>query len=757
MRPPTSLLAHLGRDFTASIAVFLVALPLCLGISLASQGKDVPGLQVPLMAGVLAGIIGGIVVGLLSGSHTSVSGPAAGLTAVVSAQMAAFGSFDVFLVALLIAGIIQIVLGLLKAGFIAEFFPSSVIKGLLTAIGIILILKQVPHLVGHDPDPDGEMSFFQPDQRNTFTEIIDTITDLQPGATLVGFISLLGLIFWDKIAFLKKLIIPSALVIVVIGVALYHLLKQFGNPWIIEPSHLVQIPIPKDWNESFQSLLQFPNFSVLADVSKWGLVLKGAFTLAIVASLETLLNVEAVDKIDPLQRNSPGSRELNAQGVGNFLAGLLGAIPVTSVIVRSTVNINAGARTKLSAILHGIHMLVFVLFFPTLLNMIPLSCLAAILIMTGFKLAHPKNFISMWKQGWFQFLPFIVTVVAIVFTDLLVGILIGLVVSIGFILRSNLRRPLTKVMEKHASGEVLHIRLANQVSFLNKAVLSHLIDDLPDIRHILIDARDTDFIDPDILELIHSLKNDVGPANNIQISLLGFQDKYNLQDEIQFIDYTSQELREQLTPDLVLQILKEGNERFLNGKRLSRDLHRQIAQTSTNQFPMAAVLSCMDSRAPTELVFDVGLGDLFIIRIAGNVAREKVLGSLEYACQIAGSKLIVVMGHTGCGAVTAAVDLMLSGKSARDFTSCDHLELLLGEIGHSVDQDVVARASQWTPEERKSYINDVARRHVIRTVRMLTEQSSNLSSLLAKGQIKIVGAMYNLQTGKVEFLEPSPS
>ena len=322
-----------GYDFTASIAVFLVALPLCLGIASASG--------TPHLSGVIAGIVGGIVVGFLSGSQTSVSGPAAGLTAVVFAQIALLGSFEAFLTALFIAGLIQILFGVLKAGFIADFFPSSVIKGLLTAIGIILILKQIPHLVGHDQDPEGEMSFFQFDQQNTFTEIIDSIFDLQPGALVVGFISLLLLMAWERVSVLKKSIVPGPLVIVVLGVALYHLLKSFGGYWIIEPSHLVQVPMPKSWNETL-ALLKFPDFGYLA-VPK---VYIAAGTIAIVASLETLLNLEAVDKIDPQQRNSPPSRELIAQGIGNTLCGLIGGIPVTSVIVRSTVNINAGARSS---------------------------------------------------------------------------------------------------------------------------------------------------------------------------------------------------------------------------------------------------------------------------------------------------------------------------------------------------------------------------------------------------------------------------
>lgn len=728
-----------GYDFKASIAVFLVALPLCLGVAVASGA--------PHLSGVIAGIVGGIVVGFLSGSHTSVSGPAAGLTAVVFAQITALNSFEAFLTALFIAGLIQILLGVFKAGFIAEFFPSSVIKGLLTAIGLILILKQIPHLVGYDPDPEGDWSFFQADQKNTFTEIIDAMFDLQPGALVIGFVSLLALMAWDRVKFLKKSIIPGPLVIVVLGVALYHLLKSFGGYWIIEPSHLVQVPTPKSWNETL-GLLKFPDFSALGMPK----VYIAAGTIAIVASLETLLNLDAVDKIDPQQRRSPPSRELLAQGIGNTLCGLIGGIPVTSVIVRSTVNITAGARSKLSAIIHGVLLLVFVVFFPSLLNQIPLSCLAAILILTGFKLAHPKNFKSMWNQGKNQFLPFITTVLAILFTDLLIGIVIGLIVSIGFILRSNLRRPLSKVLEKHNSGDVLRIRLANQVSFLNKAALSHMLDTTPEVKHVLIDATDTDYIDPDILDLIDSYKNETGPARGVQVSVVGFRKHYEVDDHILFVDYTSQELRDKLTPDEVIDILKAGNKRFLSGDRLSRDLLRQLSATAASQFPMAVILSCIDSRAPTEMIFDLGLGDVFTIRMAGNVAGEKELGSMEYACVVSGAKLILVMGHTRCGAVTTAVDLTISGKTAADVTGCQNIDSLIREIQHAVDPALIQRSTSWTNEEKQNCVDEVARKNVLHTMQIVRERSDKLRKLADEGRIKIVGCLYDISKGTLEFL-----
>ena len=335
------------------------------------------------------------------------------------------------------------------------------------------------------------------------------------------------------------------------------------------------------------------------------------------ASLETLLNLEAVDKIDPRQRTSPPSRELLAQGIGNVVAGLVGGLPVTSVIVRSSVNINAGGRTKLAAIVHGVLLLVSVVLLPAWLNLIPLSCLAAILLVTGVKLASPALVKQMWDEGRYQFVPFAVTVVAIVLTDLLIGVLIGLAVSIGFILSSNVRRPIRRIVEKHLGGEVVRIELANQVSFLNRAALVRALDEVPRGGHVLLDAQSTDYIDPDVLDLIRDFKEQTAPARGVEVSLLGFRSKYQLQDQTQYVDYSTRELQSALTPQQVLQILKDGHERFRTGRRLTRDLGRQVNATADGQHPLAVVLSCIDSRTPAELIFDLGVGDIFSVRIAG--------------------------------------------------------------------------------------------------------------------------------------------
>ncbi len=740
-RTPT-LSATLPKDLTAGLVVFLVALPLCLGVALASNA--------PPIAGIIAGIVGGIMVGVLSGSHTSVSGPAAGLTAVVAAQIAALGSFEAFLVAVVLAGIIQMLLGVFRAGFISAFFPLSVIKGLLAAIGIILILKQIPHLLGYDADPMGEKSFRQPDGQNTFSELAAAISAIHPGAMLVGFLSIGIIVLWDKVKKLKQSPVPAPLVVVLAGVGINQLYRMFGGDMVIESSHLVAVPVTQGPADFVKSALIFPDWSVLENPT----VYLAAFTIAIVASLETLLNVEAVDKIDPKQRMTPPNRELLAQGAGNVVAGLIGGLPMTSVIVRSSVNINAKAETKVSAVWHGLLLLGCVMLVPVLLNEIPLAALAAILLMTGLKLASPALMRQMWSEGKSQFAPFIITIVAIVLTDLLVGVLIGLAVSITFILHNNARRPVRRIMERHATGDVMHIVLANQVSFLSRASLEQSLRSVQRGGHILLDAQNTDYIDPDVLELITDFRDTTSKAIGVGLSFTGFKDKYpQLEDCIQYVDYTSRDVQSALTPERVLQIFQEGNERFLSGQRLTRDLGRQVGSTAAGQFPMAVVLSCIDSRTPAELIFDLGLGDIFSARIAGNIARDKVLGSMEYACAVAGAKLVLVMGHTSCGAVNAAVDLFLSKKTAAEATGCVNLDTLISEIQLSIDPATLKSTRSWEPGEKTAYANEVSRRNVLRTMAMIRERSSTLDKLVLEGKIAVVGCLYDVTTGRVDFFQ----
>ena len=765
---PNNSVTNLGRDLAASLVVFLVALPLCLGIALASQAPGIdPQFNVPLVAGLISGVVGGIVVGTLSGSHTSVSGPAAGLTAVVAMQIANLGSYQAFLAAVVLGGLLQIGLGMLRAGFISAFFPNSVIKGLLAAIGVILILKQIPHVLGRDSDPQGDMAFSQPDQHNTFTELFAVASDLMQGnlvvgAAIIGIVSLIFLLVSDRIGLFKRVPVIAPVAVVLFGVAARIGFEKVNPNLAVDEEHLVTVPVTESLGQ-VASFVTRPDFSQVFTTE----LLIAAITVAVVASLETLLNLEAVDKIDPKQRNSPADRELFAQGCGNVVSGMLGGLPVTSVIIRSSVNVRSGAATKFSAIAHGFILGGFVLFAPQLLNSIPLSCLAAILLHTGFKLANPKLFRSMWREGMNQFLPFTVTVVAIVLTDLLIGIIIGLVFAIGFILHSNLRRPLHLVRERHISGDVLRIELANQVSFLNRAALMRALDNVPPGSRVLLHARSTDYIDPDVLDLVADFYKTTAPARNISVSRIGFKDRYGDGDVIEYVDFSTRELQENMLPEHVLQVLRDGNERFRTGHSLTRNYTRAVHETAEGQFPLACVVSCIDSRNPTEIIFDVGLGDVFTVRIAGNVIKEKVMASIEYACAVAGAKLVVVLGHTRCGAVTAAVDLADKQADPAEATGCEHLGSVVTEIQKSIAparelQEARERLEKtpWArkvpaPEGEEDFPDLVARANVDRMITILLDQSSTIARLVRERRIAVIGGMYDVRTGAVEFFEGS--
>lgn len=497
-----------GRDLLAGLVVFLVALPLCLGVALASGA--------PLVSGLIAGVVGGLVVGLLSGSHTSVSGPAAGLTAVVAAQVHSLGSFPAFLYVLVIAGVIQLLLGVARLGTIAEFIPSSVIKGLLAAIGVILILKQFPYLVGL-VGPPGE--------GHPPLDLGAALGGIHYGAAVIGVASVAVLELWAHWRPLKRAVVPGPLAVVVLGVALAAAFQGLGEGWAVDPKRLVQVPVLESLADASR-FLQWPDFSQALN----GNAYVAAVTVAVVASLETLLNLEAVDKIDPQKRLSPPSRELVAQGVGNVLTGLLGGLPITSVIVRSSVNINAGGRTRRAAVVHGLLLAACVLLVPQWLNRIPLSCLAAILVVTGVKLASPRLLVRKLRKGHTQFVPFAVTVVAIVATDLLVGVLVGLGTAVFFILQSNLRAPLRRTVESTADGEVVRIELPSQVSFLNRAVLVRVLHEVPRGGRVLLDARGTHYIDPDVVELIRDFREKTDPPYDVEVRLVGFNGRFGLTD-----------------------------------------------------------------------------------------------------------------------------------------------------------------------------------------------------------------------------------
>ena len=499
---------NLKRDLPASVVVFLVALPLCLGIALASGA--------PLFAGLLTGIIGGIVVSSISGAQLSVSGPAAGLTVIVLGAIATLGSYQAFLLAVVLAGMIQIALGFIKAGTIANYFPSAVIEGMLAGIGVILILKQLPHALGYDADFVGDESFVQAGKDNTFSALASALNMISYGAIIISSLSLLIMIYWSR--FKKISMIPAPLVVVVVGVVLSLVFKNTALSLTAE--QLVAIPVINSLTE-FKNLIVTPDFSQIGSKEVW----IAAFTIAIVASLETLLGIEAVDKIDPIKRVSPTNRELVAQGFGNMASGMLGGLPMTSVIVRSSANVNSGARTKMSAMYHGIWLLISLLFIPGLINLIPLSCLAAILIFTGYKLTRLDLFKKMWSRGRDQFVPFAVTLLAVVFTDLLKGVAIGMLIGVFFILRTNLRNPCFYKMESNGDKKLIRIKLAEEVSFLNKAAIQYMLTHLPSETDVIIDGSNSRFIDQDVLEVIHDFKHHAY-TKSIIVQLVNIEQRY---------------------------------------------------------------------------------------------------------------------------------------------------------------------------------------------------------------------------------------
>jgi len=499
-------------DLPAGLVVFLVSLPLCLGIALASGA--------PLFSGIIAGVIGGIVVGWLSGSAIGVSGPAAGLAVIVFGAIQILG-IEPFMLAVVISGFIQLALGFLRAGIIGYFFPFSVIKGMLSAIGITIFLKQIPHLVGYDQDYEGNLTFLQSDGQNTFSELWNMFDFISVSAIIITLVSLTIILLWDT-QWMKKQrfskIIPGGLIVVVAGILINQFFFQFAPDMALGGIHLVQLPEI----DSFQSLvshLTFPDFSQVSNKLVW----ETAFIIAIIGSLETLLSVEAADKLDTERRVTPTNRELKAQGIGNILSGLIGGLPITQVVVRSSANTQAGGKTKLATIIHGILLLISALFLPRILNLIPLSALATILFVVGYKLANPKVFKSMYKLGVYQFIPFIATVIGIILTDLLVGILIGLAISTFNILMFNYRTPLL-FEEQDKEEKNFKLVLARNVSFLNKGGILQILNSLPNESKIRIDASKSISIDHDIVELIRDFQINA-KYKGIEVELINIETK----------------------------------------------------------------------------------------------------------------------------------------------------------------------------------------------------------------------------------------
>lgn len=705
------VIRSIKRDLSASIIVFFIALPLCLGIALASGA--------PLFSGIIAGIVGGIVVGYISNSALGVSGPAAGLAVMVFGYIATLGSYEAFLVAVIIAGLIQIFAGYLKLGSIAYYFPSSVINGMLAGIGIIIILKQIPHAVGYDVDFEGDIFFKQSDGNNTFSELGEMVNSITPAAVIISSISFLILILWDNFLAKKHRIfkaIQAPLVVVVMGILLYQFL-----PFELSHEQLVNIPVSSSVAEFFGQF-SFPDFEYLKNIKVY---LMG-FIIALVASIETLLSVEAIDKLDPYKRITPTNRELKAQGIGNVVSGLIGGLPITQVILRSSTNAAFGARSKNSTILHGFFLLIAAISIPTILNMIPLASLACILILVGYKLAKPKIFVETYKLGWEQFVPFLTTIIVMVYTDLLKGVCAGMVVALCFILYNNFRNSYQSIVDERGENKEHIIRLSEEVSFLNKGSILQLLNSIPRRSKVVIDATPSKHVHHDVEEIISNFKI-TSRSKGISLEVRGGIGK-------KYISALNKENQKKLTPQRAIELLKEGNRRFVNNLNISRDLLRQVNETSESQSPFAFVLSCIDSRTSAELIFDQGLGDIFSCRIAGNILNEDILGSMEFACKVAGSKLIMVLGHSGCGAIKGA---------------CNHVEMgnltgLLAKIKPAIDAEKKHKNSE-------DFVESVAARNVKLTIKEITKRSEIIAQIYESKEVAIIGGMYDVATGKVEF------
>jgi MFS superfamily sulfate permease-like transporter len=594
MTKKINLFANLKSDFASGLVVFLVALPLCLGIALASGA--------PPLAGIISGIIGGIVVGYLSQSHLSVSGPAAGLTAIVLTAITDLGSFNVFLLAVLLAGILQLILGFIKAGTISNYFPNNVIEGMLAGIGVIIILKQIPHAFGYDPDFEGDESFIQADGQNTFSELFSVLDHVNFASIIIAVLSLAILILWNKVEFLKNIkLVPAALVAVVLSIVLNEFFIQSGSTLAIASEHLVNLPVPSTLAE-FQNIIVTPDFTQITNSKVWIV----AITIAIVASIETLLCIEASDRMDTLKRYTDTNVELKAQGIGNIVSSLLGGLPMTSVVVRTSANHNSGAKSKMSTIIHGVLLLVSVLAIPFILNKIPLATLAAVLLMVGYKLAVPNikhfahympkevnvllisliviliaisnsymnlvigfsvlsalilaycifkylkddKFAQNVKRNQYLYFPFFATTIAVVFTDLLKGVALGMIISIIFVLKGNLKRAYSFRKEEYVDGDIIHIDLAQEVSFLNKSAIKTTLSEIPENSKVIINASDTVYIAHDVLDLIKEFKKIRSKEENIKVKLVGFKKAYELDDSEESKKKVSFEHQEKLDTEI---------------------------------------------------------------------------------------------------------------------------------------------------------------------------------------------------------------
>ncbi|MBM9576305.1 carbonic anhydrase [Leptospira sp. 201903070] len=624
---------HARHDVSASLVVFLIALPLCIGIAFASGA--------PILSGLIGGIVGGLVVSWISKSPLSVSGPAAGLIAIVFDSIQTLGSFNTFLFALCVAGILQIALGFLKAGIISSFFPSSVVKGMLAAIGIVLILKQIPHAVGYDQDYIGDMDFFQLDRENTFSEIWMAFIRFTPGAILIFGVSLSFLLVWEKFELHKKFLIHGSLIAIMAGVLLNEVFRIFDFSFAVGPEHSIR-PIRLDGVTDFFTDEFYPDFTQWNNRMAYLIAVK----LCVVMSLEALFSLDAIEKSDPERRIVSKNRELVAQGTGNLISGILGGLPIISEVIRSSANLQAGAKTRLSAFLHGFLIFVSLILIPNLISKIPLASLAAVLLVVGYKLTDYRILKAQYKKGTDQFLPFIATLIGIVFTDILIGIGIGSAFAIFFIMRRNILNPYEFNKKEKAYGVEVRIDLSEDVSFLNKSSMLYKLDQVADNSHLIIDGSKSKYIDPDVLEIIEDFKISAS-ARNIKLEIIDVITPYEKIKNRPF-DLVAQQDYQKLF----------DNNRIWVEEKLAQnpDYFKNLA---LGQAPQYLLISCSDSRISVNEMTGTSAGELFVHRNIANLVIDtdmNLMSVLQYSVEVLKVKHIVVCGHYGCGGVKAAID-----------------------------------------------------------------------------------------------------
>lgn len=719
------LFEHPAEDILSGIVVFLVALPLCLGIALASGA--------PLISGLISGIIGGLVIGYISQSHTSVSGPAASVSAVVLVAIQDLGSFEIFLMALVIGGVIQFFIGLLRAGIIADYMPTSIIKGLLAAIGLILIISQLRYAVGLELASDNFMEYsgnFIENSRDFFMQVLNSF---HPGAVILTAISLSLLLGWDKTPLSRYKLIPPSLVVVVLGVLINLSFGLISPALVLDGIHLVKIPTV----DSLGELVTFPEFSAITNPKVW----TTGLTIAVIASISSLLNIEATDNIDPHKRKTPPNRELIAQGIGNALAGLFGGTAITSVIVRSSVNIEAGSRSKLSTIIHGALLLLSVVLLSPIMNLIPLASLSAILLIVGYKLASLDVVKSLYKKGMTQFIPFVTTVVAILLTDVLVGVLIGAMVSIFYLLRGNYYNPFFIENSQRSQGNTFKLELSNEVSFLNKPSIKNTLWNIPDNSKVVIDASFSSFIDQDIIDMLNDFQNTVAREHHIDVKIVGLKDRYESAEELEFPGEVEVLEHPLSTPGEILEHLKSGHEKYTSGNIVSRRLRNSELRDFLSDAPLAAVINCVDFREPLNMLLNTDIGELVPIRSIGTLAVPEVVLGAVAACRSQGARLIIVMANSDNRFIREALQLHLDGVDS----------YLFPLVKNAAEAGMILPDS--TDQSRDKLADDIARFNARSTAAHIAKEHNYVAQQIREGHIGVCWAFFDRSSGAIEFSE----